>query len=418
MSGLIALVDCNNFYASCERVFQPELRGKAVVVLSNNDGCVIARSNEAKALGIAMGAPWHLNKRQFAKDGVIVRSSNYALYGDLSRRVMSILRAFAPQLEVYSIDEAFLDLDGMGTRALDGLAALRTQVLQWTGIPISIGVAPTKTLAKVANRIAKKGNGLHVLSSPGDWDKALSGMPLTDLWGISTRLEKRLQALGIRHAGELARADKQVIRKHLGVVVERLALELNGIRCHGLETAGSARKSISCTRSFGKAVTKPTDLASAVSSFTERAAEKLRSQHLAAPALLVFIHTNTFRLSEPQYSASQVVTLPVATSDTSKLIQAALRGLRSLWRPNYAYKKAGVVLVDLIPADHVQGDLFGAPDSAKSIRAMRVLDNLNARHGRGTIALASSGLAKPWGLRSAQRSAPFTTQWSGLLRVS
>lgn len=389
-----------------------------MVVLSNNDGCVVARSNEAKALGIAMGAPWHLHKKQFAKHGVIVRSSNYALYGDLSRRVMSILRDFSPRIEVYSIDEAFLDLEGMGPNVFDYLGQVRETVLRWTGIPISIGVAPTKTLAKMANRIAKKGGGLHCLLRPCEWQVALQGMPLTDLWGISTRLEKRLRALGISHAGELAAGDTAVLRKHLGVVVERIALELNGIPCHNLEITASRRKSIACTRSFGKPITKPTELAAAVSSFVERASEKLRRQNLAAPALLVFIHTNTFKLAEPQYSASQVVTLPVASADASKLTQAALRGLRAIWRPNYSYKKAGVVLLDLVAAAHVQADLFGAPDSERSVQAMRTIDLLNARHGRGTVALASSGISKPWAMRSDQRSSRYTTAWTELLKVS
>lgn len=415
--GLIGLCDCNNFYASCERVFEPRLRGKAVVVLSNNDGCVVARSNEAKALGIAMGAPWHLNKATFAKAGVVVKSSNYALYGDLSRRVMAVLGEFTPRLEIYSIDEAFLDLDGFGDRLVSHLSRLRQQVLAWTGIPVSVGVAPTKTLAKLANRIAKKGAGIHVLETADAKRLALRGIPLTDLWGISTRLERRLNALGITDGLDLADADPAILRKHLGVVVERLALELNGIACHQLELVGASRKSIAATRSFGRSLTEGPAVAGAVSSYVERAAGKLRTQGLAANAVLVFVHTNPFKPTERQYSASQVVTLPVASADTGKLVAAALRGLRVIWRRGYAYKKAGIVLLDLIPAGNVQGDLFTSPDSARRITLMRTVDSLNARLGSGAVRLASSGVSEPWAMRADKRSPRYTTVWQELLVV-
>jgi nucleotidyltransferase/DNA polymerase involved in DNA repair len=279
MGGPIALVDCNNFYVSCERVFQPELRGKPVVVLSNNDGCVIARSNEAKALGIATGAPWHLHRDRFEAAGVIVRSSNYTLYGDMSARVMEVLSQFTPDLEIYSIDEAFLGMAGFGARLESHARTLRAAVLQWTGIPVSVGIAPTKALAKVANHDAK-------------------------------------------------------------------ALELRGVACLDFEHVTPDRKSIMASRSFGRPVTALPELREAVASYTARAAEKLRRQQLAAAHLMVFIETNRFKPGDAQGYAARPVRLPVATSDSGKLISAALAGLAAIWRDGYRYKKAGVVLLD------------------------------------------------------------------------
>jgi DNA polymerase V len=266
MGGPIALVDCNNFYVSCERVFQPELRGRPVVVLSNNDGCVIARSNEAKALGIAMGAPWHLHRDRFAAAGVVVRSSNYTLYGDMSSRVMSVLSRFTPALEIYSIDEAFLGLGGF-THLEIHAGALRAAVLQWTGIPVSVGIAPTKTLAKVANHAAKKDEklgGALLLLDEVEQDQALSRIELTDLWGVAGRLAARLQAIGINTPLDLKRGDPRLIRERLGVVTARLALELRGVACLGLEHEIPDRKSIMSSRSFGRAVTTLAELREAV----------------------------------------------------------------------------------------------------------------------------------------------------------
>ena len=276
MADPIALVDCNNFYASCERLFQPRLRGRPVVVLSNNDGCVIARSNEAKALGIAMGAPWHLNKAKFARDGVVVRSSNYTLYGDLSARVMTVLGTFTPELEVYSIDEAFLNLAGFDDRLAQHARQVRTSVLQWTGIPVSVGVAPTKTLAKAANRTAKKqanGGGVCVLMTETDQTAALSALELADLWGVAGRLAARLEQLGIDTPLKLRDANLSLVRDRLGVVVERLALELRGIPCQSLVLTAPANKSIVASRSFGRPVTQRHELHQAVATYTERAAE-------------------------------------------------------------------------------------------------------------------------------------------------
>lgn len=328
----VALVDCNNFYTSCERLFQPRLRGKPVVVLSNNDGCVIARSNEAKAIGIAMGAPWHLSKETFKRHGVIVRSSNYTLYGDISRRVMRILSTFTPHLEIYSIDEAFLGLEGFGD-CIEGHARdIRRTVLQWTGIPVSIGIAPTKTLAKAANRLAKRGNGVSLLMTTDAQSEALAQLKLTDLWGVAGRMEKRLAAIDITSPLQLRDADVHVLRQHAGVVMERMALELRGISCAGLQELVPQAKSIMCSRSFGRAVTARCELEEAVSTYAERAAAKMRRQDLATSTIQVFVTTNPFKTQETQYTASRTITLPVATANSTKLVKAATTAL-ARWCP-------------------------------------------------------------------------------------
>ena len=301
MSGPVALVDCNNFYVSCERVFQPELRNKPVVVLSNNDGCVIARSNEAKLLGIPMGAPWHLHKAQFESQGVIVRSSNYTLYGDMSARVMKILSTFTPDLEIYSIDEAFLGMSGFDDRLEAHARALRAAVLRWTGIPVSVGIAPTKTLAKVANHIAKKDEkhrGAVLLLDDSTQNEALSRLNLTDLWGIAGRLAAKLNLLGIMTPLDLKRADPLFLRDRLGVVTLRMAMELRGVACLDLERHTPDRKSIMASRSFGRAITSLPEMEEAVASYTARAAEKLRRQHLATAHVMAFIETNRFKPGE------------------------------------------------------------------------------------------------------------------------
>ena len=421
MTAPVALVDCNNFYASCERVFQPELRGRPVVVLSNNDGCVIARSNEAKALGIAMGEAWHICKKRVDTDGVIVRSSNYTLYGDMSARVMRTIAGFTPDLEIYSIDEAFLGLGGFETRLECHARALRRTVLQWTGIPVSVGIAPTKTLAKVANRRAKKDpatGGVFVLMDEAAIDAELAGMELTDLWGVAHRLAARLMALGITTPLALKQADPRFIRERFNVVLERLVLELRGIACIALEEAPPDRKSIMASRSFGRTVETREELEEAVATYTSRAAEKLRGQGLAAGRIVVFAHTNHFRPEDPQYHGMQPVRLPVATADTGKLIAAARRGLGALYRPGYRYKKAGILLLELAPAAAVQGDLFAAADTPRSKARMRAVDMLNRRFGRDTVSFAAAGRRRAWKLRSEFLSPRFTTNWDELLRVS
>jgi DNA polymerase V len=420
MAGPLALVDCNNFYVSCERVFQPELRGRPVVVLSNNDGCVIARSNEAKALGIAMGAPWHLHRDHLKAGGVIVRSSNHTLYGDMSRRVMDVLSRFTPDLEIYSIDEAFLGMSGFGASLESHARALRAAVLQWTGIPVSVGIAPTKTLAKVANRFAKKDakhGGAVLLLDEAAQDAALAQTELTDLWGIAGRLAARLSVIGINTPFDLKRGDPRLIRERLGVVTMRLVLELRGVPCLDLERDIPDRKSIMASRSFGRPVTTLADMREAVAWHTARAAEKLRRQHLASAHLMVFILTNRFKPDDPQHCATRAVQLPAATSDSGKLISAALAGLASIWRDGNRYKKAGVVLLDLHPAAAVQEGLFDKADNTRRGALMRALDRLNLRYGRDAVSFAAAGCWRPWKMCREFLSPRYTTAWEELLRV-
>jgi DNA polymerase V len=421
MTAPVALVDCDGFYASCERVFQPTLRGRPVVVLSNNDGCVIARSNEAKALGIAMGEAWHICRKRVDTDGVIVRSSNYTLYGDMSARVMRTIAGFTPELEIYSIDEAFLGLGGFEARLECHARALRRTVLQWTGIPVSVGIAPTKTLAKVATRRAKKDletGGVFLLMDKAAIDTELAEMGLTDLWGVAHRLAARLMALGITTPLALKQADPRFIRGRFNVVLEQLVLELRGIACIALEEAPPDRKSIMASRSFGRTVETREELEEAVATYTSRAAEKLRGQGLAAGRIVVFAHTNHFRPEDPQYYGMQPIRLPVATADTGKLIAAARRGLGALYRPGYRYKKAGILLLELAPAAAVQGDLFAAADTTRLKARMRAVDMLNRRFGRDTVSFAAAGRRRAWKLRSEFLSPRFTTNWDELLRVS
>lgn len=416
----IALVDCNNFYASCERLFQPKLRARPVVVLSNNDGCVIARSNEAKALGIAMGEPWHLSKEKFAKHNVVVRSSNYTLYGDMSGRVMSVLLQFTPNLEIYSIDEAFLGLAGFENRLEAHARELQATVLAWTGIPVSVGIAPTKTLAKVANRIAKTSpgcEGVRVLMERDAQSAALERLELTDLWGVATRMADRLQKLGISSPLALRDAEPAWVRQRFGVVMERMVLELRGIPCIGLSEHPADNKSIIASRSFGRAVTTFRELEEAVATHAERAAQRMRRQKLTAGVVSVFVNTNRFNLRDRQYGGSASVSLPVATADTPRLLRAALHLTRKLWREGYRYNKAGVMLLELAPAASVQGSLFVAADSDRRKALMRALDRLNANYGRRAVHFAASGVAHGWRLRADMRSPRFTTCWGELLRV-
>ena len=420
MPSPIALVDCNNFYASCERVFQPDLRGKPVVVLSNNDGCVIARSNEAKALGIPMGEAWHLCRARVNTQGVIVRSSNYTLYGDMSARVMRVLSDFTPELEIYSIDEAFLGLSGFEGRLEAHGRVLRHIVLQWTGIPVSVGIAMTKTLAKVANFKAKKDpacGGVCILLDDAAIDAQLACMAVDDLWGVGRRIAARLQLLGITTALALKQADPKHIRECFSVVLERTVTELRGVPCIELEEAPPDRKSIMASRSFGKTVETRQEMEEAVATYTARAAEKLRRQHLACARLVVFVMTNRFRPQDAQYASEQAVQLPVATANTARLLAAARTGLASIWRRGYRYKKAGVMLLELSPSHAVQGGLFDRPDDSRAKARMQAMDALNHRFGRDTVTFAASGTQRAWKLRSDFVSARFTTNFDELLRV-
>ncbi|HUT97672.1 MAG TPA: Y-family DNA polymerase [bacterium] len=420
----IALVDCNNFYASCERVFQPELAGVPVVVLSNNDGCIIARSDEAKALGIAMGAPFFKTRPVIEKHRVRVFSSNFALYGDMSQRVMSTLARFSEDFEVYSIDECFLDLTGFGDPAAYA-GVIRSTVRRWTGIPVSIGLAPSKTLAKVANKLAKAdrgGPGVKELLPGAELDEVLARLPVEDVWGIADRLARRLKRSGIHTAKKLRDADDRWIDKKLGVVGRRMVYELRGIGCLGLEDQPPDKKTICTTRSFATALVTLEELQEAVASFVSRSAEKLRAQSSAAGVLTVFVMTGHFG-EGPKYYNSTVAVLPVPSGVTHELLGHALVGLKRIFRSGYAYKRAGVLLGDIVPAGAVQLDLFDRlgepPDGSDSPRRrgerlMRAVDRVNRELGPQTVQYAREGLAKPWVLRTNRRSPRYTTSWREL----
>lgn len=421
MPAPVALVDCNTFYASCERVFQPELRGVPLVVLSNNDGCVIARSNEAKALGIAMGDPWHMVRERLGAQIPCMRSSNYTLYGDMSARVMRILADFTPDLELYSIDEAFLGLAGFERRLETHARTLRQRVLQWTGIPVSVGIALTKTLAKVANHRAKKDPscaGVCVMLDGAAIDAELACLPLTDIWGIAGRLARRLAAIGIATPLALKQTDARFIRERFSVTLERTVRELQGTPCIALEEAPPDRKTIKASRSFGRMVTERREMEEAVASYASRAAEKMRRQDLAAGRIMVFVQTNPFRPQDAQYARERMIALPVASADTGTIIGAAQRALGAIWRPKFYYKKAGVMLLDLVKADRVQGGLFDRPDDARSQARMRAIDRLNRRFGRDTVSFAAAGVSRRgWSMQRGSLSPRYTTNWDELLVV-
>lgn len=424
MGRIFALVDCNNFYASCERVFDPSLEERPIVVLSNNDGCVIARSNEAKALGIPMGAPFHEFKRLADHDKVEVFSSNYPLYGDMSARVMRILGAFTPDVEIYSIDEAFLDLGHLaGREPADVARDLARRVRRETGIPVTVGLGPTKVLAKAANRIAKRNpetGGVLDLDALGPHrDAHLAQIDVKDVWGIGRRWSAKLRDLGIRTALDLREADPHQLRRGFGVVVERIVHELRGFSCLALEQAVPPKQRIMTSRSFGERVTKPEHMREAISSFTARAAAKLREQKSRAGALMVFIQTSPFNENDPFYQNSAVRTVAPPARDSGELIGIALDALDAIWKDGYRYMKAGVMLLDLGPEDVIQERLFDDAADADGTasergRLLGVLDRLNEKMGRGTLHYAAEGDGRAWKMRQEHRSPGYTTRWGEL----
>ena len=431
---MYALVDCNNFYVSCERVFQPRLEGRPVVILSNNDGCLISRSAEAKALGLRMGEPYFQVKPLLEQHNVAVFSSNYALYGDMSRRVMWYLSQVAPAVEIYSIDEAFLDLHGLErfvVSSLDTFArTIRTNVLARTGIPTCVGMAPTKTLAKLANRLAKKNPDLGGVCSLDSAERrrwALEQVAVEDIWGIGRQYAQKLCAAGITTAAGLAGCSEAFARRHLGGVVgARLVRELQGFPCQGLapsEDGSLSRRSLCVSRTFGRPLTDFADITGAVSAFACRAAEKLRRQGDAAHLLTVFLSKSRYGLEAPPYSASAVLTLPMATNDTMELVRHARAALKRLWQPGQRYTKAGVILDGLEPAGQTQLALFeAAPVSEKRARLMAELDALNRRFGKGTVQLAALVLPPgrqqaPWQGQAQWRTPQYTTRLEDLLMV-
>jgi len=415
--AVFALVDCNNFYVSCERVFAPALAGRPVVVLSNNDGRVVARSQEAKDLGIDMGVPVFKCRHLLARHQVQVYSSNYALYGDMSRRVMESLKAFTPEVEVYSIDESFLRFAGAPPRDLAGLAQdIRRRVRSWTGIPVSIGLAATKTLAKLANKVAKtisRAEGVCNLVDQRRREEVLDRVEVGEVWGIGPRYSAFLHRHGIRTARQLSRAPDAWVCRHLTVVGQRIVWELRGISCIPLEQVPAPKKAIARSRAFGRPVRALDELGEVVATYAAAAARTLRQQGSVAACLQVSVETSRFK--EPYYGRAVTVRLPFSTASTPELICGARRGLERIFRKGYAYERAGVLLTEIAPHDTVQLDLFSSEfyDERKR-KLMAVVDEINTRRGRDAIRFAAGGLERQWRMRQAHRSPRFTTRWDEL----
>lgn len=426
-----ALVDGNNFYAACERIFRPSLFGRPLIVLSNNDGCAIARSNEAKALGIRMGAPWHMIQHLEREAGLVALSANFTLYGDISDRMMSIVSGYGHRQEIYSIDESFVDLTGIRSDPVLRGHKLRQRVLQWIGVPICIGIGPTKTLAKLANHIAKDAE-----RKPGSYpprfaqvcdlgavtreelDVMLADTPVNEVWGVGPRLTMQLQDLGVFTVKDLCTMDPATVRSRWSVALERTVRELQGIDCISFEEAPAAKQEIACTRSFGGSVVAMEDLAEAIANFAARVGEKLRQQGSVAGELMTFIRTSPFRLGA-QYSRSVVMPMIPPTADTALLTRVALASLRAIYRQGFKYAKAGVMALALCPADQVQAELpFGiAPDSIKNrhrANLMGTLDKINDKYGHGSLHVARSDSttpARPWAMKQERRTPHYTTSW-------
>lgn len=429
---IFALVDCNNFYASCEKLFRPDLKDRPLIVLSNNDGCVVARSKEAKALGIKTGVPVFKLRHEIRQHNIALFSSNYALYSDLSSRVMRTLEGLAQRVEIYSIDEAFLDLTG--NQSLISNTAFGQQVRQvigdWTGITVCVGIAPTKTLAKLANHAAKQypaTQGVVDLSDPLRQRQLMALLPVDKVWGIGRRLALRLQSMGINSALDLAKANPKNIREQFSVVVERTVRELNGESCISLEEAPPTKKQIVCSRSFGSRVTTVQEMREAICQHSARAAEKLRKEKRYAKRISVFIRTSPFNAHQSQYSNSATGELSVPSDDSRDLINQAMRLLNSLWRDGYQYAKAGVMLSDLYAPGVYQPSLFDQgsqrqppnqerQESQKSQALMSALDKIN-QGGKSKVFFAGQGVKTGWIMKREYLSPAYTTNWDDILKV-
>ena len=423
---MFALVDCNNFYVSCERVFNPSLNGRPVVVLSNNDGCFIARSNEAKALGLPMGGPAFRFREVLKKHEVVVYSANFPLYGDLSSRVMSTLAGLAPEIEVYSIDEAFLDMSGFGRFDLSSYAGrIRNTVRKHTGIPVSVGIGPTKTLAKAASRLAKKEpqrQGICLLSSAEEIESALASLKIEDIWGIGRQWTRLLQTRNIRTALEFSRAPEHWVRQHLHITGARIQEELNGRSCLPLEQVRAPKQSICTSRSFGRRVTGFEELQQAVATFAGKGAGKLRKEGSLASLLTVFICTSPFNEPERRYWGTRTVALRRPTQDSVAIVRASEMALSAAWREGYEYKKAGVIMNGLTPAESACTTLtlFEDEETAtddRQKRLMKAMDSINGHYGSGTVRLAAEN-ADAWKPNQTKLSPHYTTAWSDLITVS
>ncbi len=417
---MFALIDCNNFYASCERVFRPDLIGRPIVVLSNNDGCVIARSNEAKALGVPMGAAAFEYNQMFKTNNVQVFSANFALYGDMSQRVMEILSDYSPDIEIYSIDEAFLKLIGFEHFNLQDYGnEMRYKVTKWTGIPISVGIAPTKALAKVANRIAKKyptqTNGVYIIENEEQRVKALKWLKVADIWGIGQQHAKLLNANKIFTAFNFTQLDDAWVKKHLAIVGLRLKHDLQGIKTLDLEET-QAKKTIATTRSFATNYAKLEELQERITTFAVLCAEKLRKQHSCCNSLMVFIYTNRFRKELPQYSRNIVIKLPFPTNSNIELAKFANLALQRIFKSGYAYKKAGVIVQDFTPETNTQLNVF-ENSNQKHVPLMQAIDKLNAMYGQQKIKLGSQDTKLVWKMKQEKLSPRYTTKLSDIITV-
>lgn len=419
---LFALVDANNFYASCEKLFDPKLAGVPVVVLSNNDGCVVARSAEAKAMGVKMGVHWFKMRDEARRLGIVARSSNYALYADISDRIVEVLRGFSPELEIYSIDESFLAIEGLAGPALAAWGRdIRGRIAEWVGMAVCVGFGASKTLAKLANHCAKKGlagsGGVCDLSALGhaELGELFGRIPVGEVWGVGARLAAGLEAMGIETVRDLRGADPRLLRERFSVVLERTARELSGTSCLALEEMAKDKSQIMVSRSFGRKVFALADLADAVATHAARAAEKLRAQGSLAGAIVVEIGSSPFSEDEPFYRRSTTVPLPEATADSRSLVRWALRGLKSIYREGPAYARAGVLLAEIRPRSAAQLGLFAAGDAARSEGLMAAMDAVNARWGRGTLrpgAVRSDHSA--WAMARGSLSPACTTSWAEL----
>jgi len=419
--SLFGLADCNNFYASCERVFNPSLRNHPVVVLSNNDGCVIARSAEAKDMGIRMGTPAFKIRDLIEKHNIAVFSSNYTLYGDMSARVMTTLSRFTPGLEVYSIDEAFLDLSPLAIDSLENRAQeIREVTGRATGIPISIGIAPTKTLAKMANKLAKADktlNGICLLTKPEEIGSALKKVLVKDIWGIGPRYGTFLEAKGIRTAHDFTQIPDEQVKKNFTIMGLRAKRELLGEACFSIETTPPTKKAICTARSFGSLLSDLPSLEEAVAAHASSCGTKLRQEKSCASVVMVFIHTNPFREQDAQYAQNRVVRLPVATNSSLELAKVAKKALHDIYKLGYNYKKAGVIVSAIVPENEVQQSLFETTNPETHTRVMKAMDAINMTYGRSMVKVAAQGSGQAWKLRQEKLSPCYTTQWDDIITI-
>jgi len=417
---VFALIDCNSFYASCERVFRPDLAKTPIVVLSNNDGCVIARSYDAKPF-VKMGEPFFQAKDKLRRHGIVAFSSNYALYGDMSERVMSLIEAMVPAAEVYSIDESFADLTGIPGSLTQFGRDMRTKILRCTGIPVGVGIARTKTLAKLANHTAKRlqaeTGGVVDICDPFKRDWVLRNTEVKEVWGIGKRMTAHLEAMGIRTAMDLAKADPWTLRQKFSVVVEKTARELAGTSCLELEEPDPPKQEICCSRMFGKRLTEIAPIKQAVATYTGRAAEKLRAQGSVCKRIRVSIRTGMFNPDEARYAQGVMVELPYPTNDTLLLTRAATDAVERIYRPEFRYSKAEVLLLDLRQPGEFSDDLFAVTQPAASDRLMSVLDEINGKYGRGTMHTATVPRIPDWGMRREMMSRSYTTRIDQLWKV-